>query len=35
MKAYFRSGPAASPFFLLVSLNIWLGKGLTGFGIAH
>jgi hypothetical protein len=35
MKQYFRSGPAARFFFLVVSLNIWLGIWLTGFGVAH
>ena len=30
---YFRSSPAARLFFLVVSLNIWLGIWLTGFGI--
>ena len=32
---YFQSSPAARLFFLVVSLNIWLGIWLTGFGIAH
>lgn len=35
MKQYFRSSPAARLFFLVVSLNIWLGIGLTGFDVAH
>lgn len=33
--SYFRSSPAARLFFLVVSLNIWLGIWLTGFGVAH
>ena len=32
---YFQSGPAARLFFLFISANIWLGIGLTGFGVAH
>lgn len=35
MRANFRSSPAVRFFFLVTSLNIWLGIGLTGFGIAH
>jgi len=35
MKSYFQSSPAARLFFLIVSLNIWLGIWLTGFGVAH
>ena len=35
MKTWFRSSPAARVFFLVVSLSIWLGIGLTGFGVAH
>ncbi|HQT32196.1 MAG TPA: hypothetical protein PLE48_12590 [Thiobacillus sp.] len=35
MKSYFQSSPAARLFFLVVSLNIWLGIWLTGFGVAH
>ena len=32
---HFHSSPAARVFFLIVSLTIWLGIWLTGFGIAH
>ncbi len=32
---HFRSSPAARVFFLIISLTIWLGIWLTGFGIAH
>lgn len=32
---YFQSSPAARLFFLIMSLTIWLGIWLTGFGIAH
>lgn len=35
MNSYFQSSPAARLFFLIVSLNIWLGIWLTGFGVAH
>lgn len=35
MKAYFQASPAVRFFLLVVSLNIWLGIWLTGFGIAH
>ena len=35
MKSYFQSSPAARLFFFIVSLNIWLGIWLTGFGVAH
>lgn len=35
MKRYFQSSPAARLFFLVISLNIWLGVWLTGFGAAH
>lgn len=35
MKQFFRSSPAARLFFLVVSLNVWLGNWLTGFGVAH
>ena len=30
MKSYFQSSPAARLFFLVVSLNIWLGIWRTG-----
>ncbi len=35
MNSYFQSSPAARLFFFIVSLNIWLGIWLTGFGVAH
>jgi hypothetical protein len=35
MKAYFQASPAVRFFLLFVSLNIWFGIWLTGFGIAH
>ena len=35
MKSHFQSSPAARLFFFIVSLNIWLGIWLTGFGVAH
>lgn len=34
MKAYFQASPAVRFFLLVVSLNIWLGIWLTGFGVA-
>lgn len=33
--SYFKSSPAVRLFFMVVSLNIWLGIWLTGFGVAH
>jgi len=35
MKAHFQASHAVRFFLFVVSLNIWLGIWLTGFGIAH
>jgi hypothetical protein len=33
--SHFRASPAVRLFLFVVSLNIWLGIWLTGFGVAH
>lgn len=33
--SHFRASPAVRLFLSVVSLNIWLGIWLTGFGVAH